>query len=125
LGTTPHRDEQQPVRGRFNNRLSDAARVGKVVEPGANHHANGPHQPVVRGTKGVAVKMGRRTNQGELAERTQRDAPVANLIAQEPELIAYSPGSNRDSAQEHRDRRGPLQRPGPVGVVLLCHQERF
>src|SRR5262245_9621989 len=74
----------------------------QVVEPRTNGDAKAPEDPVERRTNGVAAEMGWWTDERQVGDRTERDAPIADLVPQHPE-VRRNP-SNSDEERQPEDR---------------------
>jgi hypothetical protein len=111
------RDEQQGIGGRLDDRLAVAAGMRQIVEPRAGGHADGPHDPVVGRPDRVAADMRRRTDERQVVERPQRDPPVADLIAQQPEVRLDAADANR----EREEKQGGGGTPYPAHSAYSAH----
>ena len=116
----PDRDEQEYVRGRLQDRQPDPARVRQVVEERTDGDPDQPQHPVEDRAERVAAGMLRRAHEREIGQRTQRDAPVADLIGEQPEVMGDAPGAEQEDIEKGGGRKRHSGRPRP-GARLTRH----
>ena len=84
LRPLPDRDQQERVDRRLQRRLTDAAGMRQVLEPGTEHDADRPQDPIKRRTDRVSVHVSGRPDERQLREGSERDFPIPNLVARAP-----------------------------------------
>ena len=83
----------------------------QVVEPGPDGDPDRPENPVERRADGVAADVRRRADEGKVAESPQGEVPVADLIAEHPEVPVDAVNAQRERQREDDDGERELGQP--------------